>query len=132
METLTERHDSTKSLHALHASNDQKKKRASKLLGRKQGGGRKQLIDEDEKFLDKCTAEKATGRGRRHDAAWYLTHRVKGFHLLQLINQHHLKRNLPPIKSKPAVYNRRKPKNQKSIQAKNWLGVVLLQEIAQV
>ena len=141
LETLTERHDSTEALHARAVGDEEvvsksliqmirRKKsqliNAKRLLRRKQGGGRKRLIDEaDEKFLEKCIAEKATAHGRRHDAVWYLNHRVKGSHLLELINQHHLKRNLPLVKSKSAVYNRSKPKNQRSIQAKNHIGLAL-------
>lgn len=96
------------------------------LLKRKRGAGRKRLIDEkDENFLEKFIVEKAAAHGRCHDVVWYLNHRVKGSHLLQLLNQHHLKRTLPFIKSFSAFYNRSTPKNKRSKQAQNYIWLAL-------
>ena len=97
-----------------------------RLQKRKAGAGRKRLIDEaDERYLERCIAEKATAHGRRHDTVWYLDHRVKGRHFLRLLNHYHEQRNLPLIKSFSAIYNRSRPKNMRSKQAKNHIGMGL-------
>ena len=60
---------------------------------RKLGAGRPVALDEeDEQFVAKCTAEKSTTHGRRHDMVLYLNHRVKKRHFLSLANYNLLRR----------------------------------------
>ena len=97
-----------------------------RMKKRKRGSGRKRMIDEDdERFIEKCIASKATAHGRRKDAVWYLGHRVKVKNLLGLLNQHHMERNLPLLKSTSALYHRSRPKYIKSRQAKRHIGLGL-------
>ena len=74
---------------------------------RKASSGRPQQIDEeDEQFILQCIEEKATANGRRHDAVLYTGHRVKKKDFLKL-------------------FNRERPTNKRSVQAKKHLGLGL-------
>ena len=55
----------------------------------------------------------------------YLNHRVKKTDFLKLVNFNRLQRNLKPIKSSTTVFNRARPANRKSHQAKRHLGLGL-------
>lgn len=97
-----------------------------RLKLRKLGSGRKQVLDEiDEKFIAECISSKATAHGRRKDAVLYLHHRVKKRDFLQLANYSRLQRGCQPIKSATTVFNRARPKNMRSRQAKKHLGLGL-------
>lgn len=93
---------------------------------RKASSGRPQQIDEeDEQFILQSIEEKATAHGRRHDAVLYTGHRVKKKDFLKLANYSRISRGLKPIKSATTVFNRGRPRNKRSIQAKKHLGLGL-------
>lgn len=105
------------------------KRAAIKLLDehrvkrRKLSTGRPTAMDEsDEDFLAKCIAEKSTAHGRRHDVVMYLNHRVKKRHFLSLVNYNLLQRGKKLIRSATTVYNRSRPKNVRSLAAKQHRG----------
>eukprot|EP00794_Sanderia_malayensis_P002367 gene2368-2728_t len=98
-----------------------------KRLGlRKKSVGRPRGIDEeDEKFLLRCIESKTTAHGRRSDQVMYTNHRVKKRDFIKLVNYHRHQRNLKPIRSSTTVYNRSRPRNKVSKQAKLHLGLGL-------
>lgn len=97
-----------------------------RLKRRSKGSGRKRLMDEnDEKFLEHCIAAKATAHGRRQDSVLYLNHRVKKRDMVKIVNHNRIQRNLKPIRSETSVFNRSRPKNKRSKQAKNHIGMGL-------
>ena len=97
-----------------------------RLKLRKRGSGRKVLMDEnDEIFLAKAIENKATAHGRRKDSVLYLNHRVKKKDFLKLVNYDREKRSLALLKSVTAVYNRSRPKNIRSAEARNHIGLGL-------
>ena len=97
-----------------------------RLKLRKRGSGRKVLMDEnDEIFLAKAIENKATAHGRRKDSVLYLNHRVKKKDLLKLVNYNREKRSLPLPKSVTTMYNRSRPKNNRSTEARNHIGLSL-------
>ena len=104
-----------------------KKDIIKKRIGlRKQSTGRPQSLDEgDERFVLECIENKATAHGRRHDPVLYLNHRVKKRDFLKLVNYNRARRGLKRLKSATTVYNRARPRNIRSIQAKNHLGMGL-------
>ena len=53
------------------------------------------------------------------DEFLFMHHRVKKSDFLKLVNYNHVSRRLPTLKSATTVYNRSKPKNERSLQAKN-------------
>ena len=76
-----------------------------RLKLRKQGSGRKVLIDENnEIFLVKAIENKATAHGKRKDSVLYLNHRVKKKDLLKLVNYNREKDSLPLRRSATTVY----------------------------
>ena len=104
-----------------------KKDIIKKRIGlRKQSTGRPQLLDEeDERFVLECIENKATAHARCHDPVLYLNHRVKKRDFLKLVNYNRARRGLKRLKSATTVYNRARPRNIRSIQAKNHLGMGL-------
>lgn len=93
---------------------------------RRASSGRPKSLDEvDESFLLDCIEHKSTAHGRRHDAVMYTSHRVKKRDFLKLANYSRLSRGLKPIKSATTVYNRARPRNCRSLQAKRHLGLGL-------
>ena len=87
---------------------------------RKKSTGRPLSMDEDdEKFVLDCIESKSTAHGRRDDSVIYLNHRVKK------MDFNRLQRNLKPIKSSTTVFNRARPANKRSHQAKRYLGLGL-------
>lgn len=90
-----------------------------------QGAPRK-ISDEEEEFLAKCIEDKATYHGRRHDLVMYTNRRVKSRDLLNIANYRLLKSGKRMIKSATTVYNRCKPKNRRSLQAKKHIGKGLM------
>ena len=93
---------------------------------RKASSGRPQALDEeDEKFILECVEQKSTAHGRRHDAVMYTGRRVKKRDFKNLANYSRISRGLKPIKSATTVFNRARPRNRKSAQAKRHLGLGL-------
>ena len=83
------------------------------------------MDENDEIFLAKAIENKATAHGRRKDSVLYLNHRVKKKDLLKLVNYNREKRSLALLKSVTAVYNRSRPKNIRSAEARNHIGLGL-------
>ena len=95
----------------------------NRLKLRKLGSGRKQMLDsEDEDFICRSVESTATAHGRRHDSVLYLGHRVKKKHLLTLANFNLRNRDKRLIRSATTVYNRSRPRNKCSAEAKRHLG----------
>ena len=93
---------------------------------RKKGSGRSLAMDDlDEQFVLNCIETKTTAHGRRQDQVMYTGRRVKKQDFLKLVNYHRLQRVKHPVKSATTVYNRGRPRNKRSIQAKNHLGMGL-------
>ena len=85
--------------------------------------GAPQLIDtDDEEFIAKCIEDKATYHGRRHNLVMYTNRRVKNQDLKAIANFHLQSRKKKLIKSSTTAYNRCKPKNIRSKQAKQHVG----------
>ena len=85
--------------------------------------GNKVLLDsDDEEFIAKCIEDKSTYHGRRHDLVIYTNRRVKKLDLLNIANYRLMSVNKKLIKSSTTVYNRCKPRNSRSIQAKKHRG----------
>lgn len=85
--------------------------------------GRKRLLDdEDEEFIAKCIEDKATYHGRRDDTVMYTNKRVKKEDLLSIANYKLRERGKKLIKSANTVYNRSRPRNMRSVQAKRHSG----------
>lgn len=86
--------------------------------------GRKQMLDEeDEYFIAKAIEDKASYHGRRHDTVMYTNNkRVKKKNILSIANYRLFQRGKKLIRSATTVYNRARPKNKRTIQAKRQLG----------
>ena len=85
--------------------------------------GRPSLLDsEDEEFVAKCIEDKATYHGRRHDTVMYTNKRVKKSDLLDIANYKLLQRGKQAIRSANTVYNRSRPRNIRSLQARRHCG----------
>ena len=80
---------------------------------------------QDETFLLTCIQNKATAHGRRHDFVLYLNHRVKKKDLLKLVNHSRAEKGLGQIRSATTAYNRTRPKNVRSVQARQHQGLGL-------
>lgn len=104
----------------------------SRVKRRKLGAGPKAKIDsEDEEFIARAIEDKSTAHGRRHDMVLYTgMHRVKKSDMLSLANFRKMQQGKQLIKSATTVYNRSRPRSQRSLQAQNTQGKrsVLLQE----
>ena len=90
----------------------------------KRSSGRPLAMDEsDENFLLQCSESKTTADGRRQDQVMYTGRRVnKRDFFFRFVNHNCESRNLKPINSATTAYNRSRPHNIKSVQAKNYLG----------
>ena len=85
--------------------------------------GRPSLLDsEDEEFVAKCIEDKATYHGRRHDTVMYTNKRVKKSDLLDIANYKLLQRGKQAIRPANTVYNRSRPRNIRSLQARRHCG----------
>ena len=85
--------------------------------------GRPSLLDsEDAEFVAKCIEDKATYHGRRHDTVMYTNKRVKKSDLLDIANYKLLQRGKQAIRSANTVYNRSRPRNIRSLQARRHCG----------
>ena len=88
--------------------------------------GRLQSIDEnDGRFVLEYIENKATAHGCCHNPVLYVNHRVKKRDLLKLVNYNRARRGLKRLKSATTVYNMARPRNVRSIQAKDHLGMRL-------
>ena len=95
-----------------------------RLKARRTVQGRRSMISEDaQRYVAKCVAEKATTHGRRHNSVLYLNHRVKVRDMKKLLNKYHTEHNIPIIKSATTIFNRRKAKSKRTLQAKRHLGL---------
>ena len=83
------------------------------------------MDENDEIFLAKAIENKATAHDRRKDSLLYLNHRVKKKDILKLVNYNRGKRSLALLKSVTAVYNRSRPKNIRSTEARCHIGLGL-------
>ncbi|CAG2187339.1 unnamed protein product [Mytilus edulis] len=89
----------------------------------KLGAGPKEKIDEeDEDFLLNCIESKATAHGRRHDSVLYLNHSVRKRDFKNIVNHFRISKGKQTIKSSTTVYNRGRPKNTRTLQAKQHKG----------
>lgn len=87
------------------------------------GAGAPRVIDtDDEEFVVKCIEEKSAIHGCRHETVAYLDHRVKSRDLLTSANHHRRERGLKEIRSATSVWNRSRPRNKRSRQAKCHTG----------
>lgn len=98
----------------------------NRIKKRKLGAGPKEKIDEeDEDFLLNCIESKATAHGRRHDSVLYLNHSVRKGDFKNIVNHFRISQGKQTIKSSTTVYNRGRPKNTRTLQAKKhkvkWL-----------
>jgi hypothetical protein len=75
----------------------------------------RKMDSDDEKFVAKAIEEKATYHGRRHDTVMYTNRRVKSTDLLNIANFKLLQKGKKLIKSATTVWNRSKPRRQRSI-----------------
>lgn len=95
----------------------------NRIKRRKLGQGAYRKVDsDDEEFLVKCIEDKATSHGRRHDSVLYLNHRVKAKDLKNTVNHFKEKHGKKLIRSNTTIYNRSRPRNKRSIQAKRHIG----------
>ena len=93
--------------------------------------GAPSLIDtDDEEFMRECVSDKSSVHGRRRDQTEYVItddgDRIKRKDLKNIINYNLQKRGKKLIKSATTAYNRTKPKNIRSKQAKLHLGKGLI------
>lgn len=94
-----------------------------RLKRRRLGAGPERKLDsDDEEFLAKSIEEKATYHGRRHDTVMYTNRRVKSADLLNIANFRLLQKGKRLIKSATTSWNRTKPRNKRSRQAKKHIG----------
>jgi hypothetical protein len=89
------------------------KRRAITTQGRPES-----LNSDDEEFIAKQIEDKTTIHGRRHELTMYTNRRVKKEDLLNIANYRLLQEGRKIIKSATTVYNRSRPRNIKSRQAK--------------
>lgn len=85
-------------------------------------GPKLQLDEEDEEFIAKAIEDKSSYHGRRHDTVLYTGQRVKKKNLLSIANYRLAQRGKKLIKSATTVYNRARPRNKRSLQAKRHCG----------
>ena len=89
-------------------------------------GPKLQLDEEDEEFIAKAIEDKSSYHGRRHDTVLYTGQRVKKKNLLSIANYRLAQRGKKLIQSATTVYNRARPRNKRSLQAKRHCGKGLL------
>ena len=85
-------------------------------------GPKLQLDEEDEEFIAKAIEDKSSYHGRRHDTVLYTGQRVKKKNRLSIANYRLAQRGKKLIKSATTVYNRARPRNKRSLQAKRHCG----------
>ena len=85
-------------------------------------GPKLQLDEEDEEFIAKAIEDKSSYHGRRHDTVLYTGQRVKKKNPLSIANYRLAQRGKKLIKSATTVYNRARPRNKRSFQAKRHCG----------
>ncbi|CAH3032576.1 unnamed protein product, partial [Porites lobata] len=85
-------------------------------------GPKPKLDEEDEDFIAKAIEDKSSYHGRRHDTVLYTGQRVKKKNLLSIANYRLAQRGKKLIQSATTVYNRARPRNKRSLQAKRHYG----------
>lgn len=85
-------------------------------------GPKPKLDEEDEDFIAKAIEDKSSYHGRRHDTVLYTGQRVKKKNLLSIANYRLAQRGKKLIQSATTVYNRARPRNKRSLQAKRHCG----------
>jgi len=85
-------------------------------------GPKSRLDGDDEDFIAKATEDKASYHGRRHDTVLYTGRRVKKKNQLTIANYRLEQRGKKLIRSATTVYNRARPRNKRSLQAKRHTG----------
>lgn len=96
---------------------------SNRIKRRKLGAGAPRLVNEEtEQFVAKAIEEKASYHGRRHEPTMYTNRRIKVRDLKNIANYHLAKEGKPPIRSAITVWNRSKPRNLRSMQAKRHIG----------
>lgn len=80
------------------------------------------LDSSDEELIAKAIEEKATYHGRRHNPVMLTNKRVKKRNLMSIANYRLLWEGKKMIKSATTPWNRSRPKNKRSRQAKLHLG----------
>jgi hypothetical protein len=91
----------------------------NRIKKRKLGAGPKPLLDSsDEEFIAKAIEEKATYHGRRHKPVIFTNRRVKKRDLISIANYNLLQKGKKMIKSATTPWNRSRPQNKRSHQAK--------------
>ena len=94
-----------------------------RLKRRKLGAGPgKQLDSSDEEFIAKAIEDKATYHGLRHNPVMFTNRRVKKRDLLSIANYRLLQKGKKMIKSATTPWNRSRPRNMRSCQAKLHIG----------
>ncbi|XP_032235410.2 uncharacterized protein LOC5510379 [Nematostella vectensis] len=94
-----------------------------RMKKRKLGAGPNQQLDSsDEEFIAKAIEDKATYHGRRHNPVMFTNRRVKKGDLLTIANYRLLQKGKKLIKSATTPWNRSRPKNVRSRQAKLHIG----------
>ncbi len=95
----------------------------NRLKRRKLGAGAHRKLDsEDEEFIAKSIEDKACYHGRRHDTVMYTNRRVKVRDLMNIANHSLTRRGKKHIKSAITAWNRLRPRNKRSRQAKLHIG----------
>ena len=85
-------------------------------------GPKPKLDEEDEDFIAKAIEDKSSYHGRRHDTVLYTGQRMKKKNLLSIANYRLAQRGKKLIQSATTVYNRARPRNKRSLQAKRHYG----------
>ncbi len=94
-----------------------------RMKKRKLGAGpSKQLDSSDEEFMAKAIEDKATYHGRRHNPVMFTNRRVKKRDLLSIANYRLLQKGKKMIKSATTPWNRSRPRNIRSRQARLHIG----------
>lgn len=94
----------------------------NRIKKRKLGAGAKTLLDSSEEFIAKAIEDKATYHGRRHNPVMFTNRRVKKRDLMSIANYRLLRKGKKMIKSATTAWNRSRPKNKRSHQAKLHIG----------
>lgn len=94
-----------------------------RLKRRRLGAGPSSRIDsDDEEFVAKAIEEKATYHGRRHETVMYTNRRVKKEDLLNIANYRLVQKGKRLIRSATTIWNRSRPRNMRSQQARKHTG----------
>ena len=98
--------------------------KANRIKGRtlSNQGPKEKITESDDEFMAQCIEENASYHGRRHETVMYTNQREKTRDLLNVVNFKHIQEGKKLIKSATTAYNRARPANKRSIQAKRHKG----------